>query len=371
MTSPSSTGSGPTSDSRTVAASPGMRLPTRSVNTPGRSSSVIAARWPAAIASSYCSRAAPRSSTTPSITRPATSMRKRCTAARSGSGKMYVASIARARRVDERLRDLDRRHHARDARIDVHRRQRQQAALGRAARRTRHRRVAAEAPPPPPRSSTRSAVRSWSPPCAQRAAVSPRFASSVTSGAAAARSARTSAGEMETRRRRTARRRATTPGASSMRSSTARRGAAARRATADVGRGGDGAALGCGSRFQNSLRAPRRRAAPAASTPDMRASVASSSVGHIAWISARLCPALCSRLIATTCARCRAAVQRGATAHRGRPIEQAERRRSSESSARRGPRGPGRSSAAAAPRAASAPRRRARQGSTFRPRRLM
>jgi hypothetical protein len=88
VTSPSSTGSGPTSESRTIATSPGIRLPTRSVNTPGRSSSVIAARWPAAIASSYCARAAPRSSITPSITRPATTIWKVWTAARSGSGKM-------------------------------------------------------------------------------------------------------------------------------------------------------------------------------------------------------------------------------------------------------------------------------------------
>jgi hypothetical protein len=44
VTSPSSIGSGPTSDRAIVARSPGMRLPTRSVNTPGRSSSAIAAR---------------------------------------------------------------------------------------------------------------------------------------------------------------------------------------------------------------------------------------------------------------------------------------------------------------------------------------
>ena len=41
-----SIGTGPDSVSAIVTTSPGMTLPTRSVNTPARSSSAIAARWP-------------------------------------------------------------------------------------------------------------------------------------------------------------------------------------------------------------------------------------------------------------------------------------------------------------------------------------
>ena len=53
VTSPSAYGRTPHSVSSTVARSPGIRLPTRRLKTPGRSSSAIAARWPAAIACSY------------------------------------------------------------------------------------------------------------------------------------------------------------------------------------------------------------------------------------------------------------------------------------------------------------------------------
>ena len=67
-------------------------LPTRIVNTSGRSSSAIAARRPSAIAWSYSSRARERSFSSPSTTCPAHSIRIAVTAARSGSGKMYVAS---------------------------------------------------------------------------------------------------------------------------------------------------------------------------------------------------------------------------------------------------------------------------------------
>ena len=78
------------------------------------------------------------------------------------------------------------------------------------------------------------------------------------------------------------------PGASSTRSSTGEAALAA-------GRDAIGAA------FQNSLRGDF--AAPAIEMPLIRASVASSSSGHSDWISARLRPAPCKRLIATTCAR--------------------------------------------------------------------
>ena len=61
------------------------------------------------------------------------------------------------------------------------------------------------------------------------------------------------------------------------------------------------------------------------------------------------------------------AVQRGAAAHRRRPIEQARARRSSGPCARREPRGPGRSSAAAGSRSTTPPPRRALPGSTYRP----
>ena len=65
-----------------------MMLPTRMVNTPGRSSSAIEARLPALIAWSYSSRASARSLSRPSTTRPSASMRSAVTAARGGSGKM-------------------------------------------------------------------------------------------------------------------------------------------------------------------------------------------------------------------------------------------------------------------------------------------
>ena len=52
MASPSSYGSRPDSVVRTTTRSPGMMLPTRSVKTPGRSSSAIEARLPSAIAAS-------------------------------------------------------------------------------------------------------------------------------------------------------------------------------------------------------------------------------------------------------------------------------------------------------------------------------
>ena len=58
------------------------------VNTPGRSSSAIDARRPSSTAASYSALAWPRSLSTPSTTRPPTSMRNSVTAARSGSGKM-------------------------------------------------------------------------------------------------------------------------------------------------------------------------------------------------------------------------------------------------------------------------------------------
>jgi hypothetical protein len=88
VTSPSAQGRGPLRPSRTVAMSPGMRLPTRKVNTPARSSSVMAARWPWARAAVYSRRASPRSLSTPSMRRVPTVSSKRVTAARSGSGKM-------------------------------------------------------------------------------------------------------------------------------------------------------------------------------------------------------------------------------------------------------------------------------------------
>jgi hypothetical protein len=46
VASPSSHGSGPAKTSLTTTRSPGRRFPTRMVNTPGRSSSAIAARRP-------------------------------------------------------------------------------------------------------------------------------------------------------------------------------------------------------------------------------------------------------------------------------------------------------------------------------------
>jgi hypothetical protein len=88
VASPSSHGSGPVITSRTVTRSPGSRFPTRMVNTPGRSSSAIDALRPSSTAASYSALAWPRSLSTPSITRPPTSMWNSVTAARSGSGKM-------------------------------------------------------------------------------------------------------------------------------------------------------------------------------------------------------------------------------------------------------------------------------------------
>ena len=86
---------------------------------------------------------------------------------------------------------------------------------------------------------------------------------------------------------------------------------------------------GSTSRFQNSRRAPRPATGTfvgGSGTPDIRASVTSSSVGHSCWISARLRPALCSRLIATTCARCRRPYKRGPLrVSRSGRIEQPER----------------------------------------------
>ena len=129
MTSPSSTGSGPTSDSRTVAASPGMRLPTRSVNTPGalllgdRGAMtgrdrlvVLLARRAALVDDAFDD--APGDLHAEAVHRRAIGQRE------------DVRRLDRdAGRVDERLRDLDRRDHAGDARVDVHR---ASAAAGRA-----------------------------------------------------------------------------------------------------------------------------------------------------------------------------------------------------------------------------------------------
>jgi hypothetical protein len=70
----------------TLTRSPGAMLPTRMVNTSGRSCSAIEARCPAAIARSYSSRAAPRSCSSASTTRSAATIRIPVTAARSGSG---------------------------------------------------------------------------------------------------------------------------------------------------------------------------------------------------------------------------------------------------------------------------------------------
>src|SRR4029453_4264293 len=60
MAAPSEMDSGPASVRMTVTCSPGTMLPTRMVNTSGRSSSAMEARWPAGIARPYVSRRAPR-----------------------------------------------------------------------------------------------------------------------------------------------------------------------------------------------------------------------------------------------------------------------------------------------------------------------
>ena len=71
-----------------MTRSPGRMLPTRMVNTSGRSSSAIEARLPSAIAWSYSARAWPRSLSWASTTRPSAVIRIAVTAARSGNGKM-------------------------------------------------------------------------------------------------------------------------------------------------------------------------------------------------------------------------------------------------------------------------------------------
>jgi hypothetical protein len=67
-------------------------LPTRIVNTSGRSSSAMAARRPSAMAWSYSSRAAARSRSCASTVRLSAVIFIAVTAARSGSGNTYVAS---------------------------------------------------------------------------------------------------------------------------------------------------------------------------------------------------------------------------------------------------------------------------------------
>ncbi len=88
MASPSSQASGPARVSATLTCSPGRMLPTRMVKTSGRSCSAIAARRPAAMASSYSWRARPRSSNSATTVRPSAVRVMAVTAARSGSGKM-------------------------------------------------------------------------------------------------------------------------------------------------------------------------------------------------------------------------------------------------------------------------------------------
>ena len=81
------TAAGRPGSARPTTRSPGRMLPTRMVNTSGRSSSAIEARCPAAIAWSYASRAAPRSCSSASTVRPSAVIVMPVTAARSGSGK--------------------------------------------------------------------------------------------------------------------------------------------------------------------------------------------------------------------------------------------------------------------------------------------
>lgn len=101
-----------------------------------------------------------------------------------------------AGRVDERLRDVDRRDDSRHARIDVHRRERQQPAVG------------LQAPEPSVllAADSRDLLLGHqhdrqcthdSSSVAPSGTVSPRLASSATNGAAAARSAWTSADAMD------------------------------------------------------------------------------------------------------------------------------------------------------------------------------
>ncbi len=67
----------------------------------------------------------------------------------------------------------------------------------------------------------------------------------------------------------------------------------------------------------------RRRAPPRAAS---RRSAASDSPTTRSCTAARLIPRACSRLIATSCSKCRAPVQRRPPSHRRRPVKQAERR---------------------------------------------
>ena len=76
------------------------------VKTSGRSSSAMEARRPDAMASSYAWRAASRSRSSASTTRPSAVIRIRVTAPRSGSGK-HVGGFQRyVKGVDEVLRQL-------------------------------------------------------------------------------------------------------------------------------------------------------------------------------------------------------------------------------------------------------------------------
>ncbi len=88
VTSPSTQASRPASWTCTIAVSRGATLPTEMVRTSCRSCSPSAARWPSWRAFSYACRAAVRSRSVPSTTRPLTSIRRAVTAARGGTGKM-------------------------------------------------------------------------------------------------------------------------------------------------------------------------------------------------------------------------------------------------------------------------------------------